>query len=226
MLVKYWMSSPAITVAPEDTVAAASDLFWQRNIHTLPVADKGQLVGVLTKSDVMNAGLSAGPANDAPDMPAQGEHRTVSSLMAHHPVTVGTENTIEEVAHLLVSLRISGVPVVTPESGVAGVITRTDVFRVLIYLTGAGKAGAQIAITVLDRPGCIKALTDIVRSFGGRLLSLLSSYERVSPGYRRVYLRIFNVDHPSLRRISELLSNEGTILYMVDTRKGLREIYC
>jgi acetoin utilization protein AcuB len=226
MLVKYWMSSPAVVISPDAHATEAAKLMRQRGIRMLPVMAENQLVGVVTERDLKKASPATAMPLSTYELLELASALRVKSVMTRNPVTARPDETIEEIADRLLTLRISGVPVVSPGNGLRGVITRSDIFRVLITLTGAGNRGIQFALTMADRPGGIKTVTDIIRQFGGRMLSTLSSYERVSPGYRRVYLRMSGIDRPSLDRIKELIGRHATILYIVDTREGIREIYC
>jgi CBS domain-containing protein len=49
------MSSPVITVAPEQTLTDCMRLMTERRIRHLPVADKGSVVGVLSIGDLLKA---------------------------------------------------------------------------------------------------------------------------------------------------------------------------
>ena len=226
MLVKYWMSAPAIVISANAPATEAAKLMRQRGFRMLPVMAGSELVGVVTERDLKKAAPATGTPLATYELVELVSEIRVKSVMARNPVSAQPDETIEEIAKRLLALRISGVPVVAPGNGLLGVITRSDIFRVLISLTGAGKGGIQFALTMVDRPGCIKTVTDIIRQFGGRLMSTLSSYERVSPGYRRVYLRMSGIDRPSLDRIKELIGQHATVLYIVDSRTGRREIYC
>ena len=45
------MSTPVITVSPDDTMSKVQDTFRKNNIHHIPVIDKGKVVGIISKSD-------------------------------------------------------------------------------------------------------------------------------------------------------------------------------
>jgi CBS domain-containing protein len=49
------MTSPAVTIAPDDSVAAAAALMLDRGINRLPVVDAGRLVGIVTRADLVRA---------------------------------------------------------------------------------------------------------------------------------------------------------------------------
>jgi CBS domain-containing protein len=49
------MSSPAVTVAPEDTVERAAKLMYTRKVKRLPVVDAGaHLVGIISRADLLS----------------------------------------------------------------------------------------------------------------------------------------------------------------------------
>jgi len=47
------MTEDLITVGPEDNLKKVQDIFESNKIHHLPVVDKGQLSGMLSKSDYL-----------------------------------------------------------------------------------------------------------------------------------------------------------------------------
>src|SRR5579885_2398391 len=57
MLVRDRMTSPAITVSPETDKTTALRTMYVHKIHRLPVVDRGQVVGIITESDIFDAFL-------------------------------------------------------------------------------------------------------------------------------------------------------------------------
>ena len=51
--IKEVMSSPLITIDPEETIWEASELMKEKLIHKLPVKDKDEIVGIITTSDIV-----------------------------------------------------------------------------------------------------------------------------------------------------------------------------
>ncbi|MBI4767169.1 MAG: CBS domain-containing protein [Deltaproteobacteria bacterium] len=51
--VSSFMTKKVITVAPEEPIEAAAKLIYDHKIGALPVVDKNQLVGLITKSDIL-----------------------------------------------------------------------------------------------------------------------------------------------------------------------------
>src|SRR5918994_5364490 len=49
------MTSPAITIAPYESVADAARIMSERHVNRLPVVDRGRLVGIVTRTDLVRA---------------------------------------------------------------------------------------------------------------------------------------------------------------------------
>ncbi len=47
------MTSPVKTLAPEDNLQAAKDIFVENSIHHIPVVSEEELVGILSKTDYL-----------------------------------------------------------------------------------------------------------------------------------------------------------------------------
>ena len=92
-------------------------------------------------------------------------------------------------------------------------------------LSGLSHRGVQFGFVLEDRPGSIKEVTDVIRSYGARLVSILSSYELAPEGHRNVYIRAFNIDREKLVNLKNELKKQAKMLYVVDHRENLREIY-
>jgi len=210
MLVKKWMSKNVISVQANDSVIKAQLLLKEHNINRLPVMEKGMLVGIVT-----DRGLRILPS----------ETLRVKNIMTKNPVTVSWNYTIGEAAEILLQHNISGAPVVDEDGHIIGIITKGDLFKVLVPLTGIGKRGIQFALQVADRPGAIKEITDLIREYGGRLMSTLTSHEDVHEGYLEVYIRIHGMDRDRLRRFKQSLEEKATLRYIVDLRENKRDIY-
>lgn len=78
---------------------------------------------------------------------------------------------------------------------------------------------------LIDKPKCIQEITDIIRNYGSRVSSILTSYKRAPSGYRVVYIRIFDIDRPSLQRLIEEIREKATLIYMIDHNRRKRYIY-
>jgi len=225
MLVKNWMSKTVITIDLDESMQDATKLLKQHKISMLPVMKKGDLVGIVTDRDLKRASASNATTLEIHELLALLSNIKVKHIMTKDPITVPFDYTVEETAEVLLKNVISGVPVVDNEGKLVGTITKRDLFRVLISLTGIGTKGIQFAFQLEDRAGSIKEVTDIIRNFGGRMVSILTSYARVPKGYRKVYIRTYGIERSRLLNLKEKLRETAALLYMVDHRENKREIF-
>lgn len=225
MLVKNWMSKKVITIDTNDSMSHAIKLLKENKIRMLPVVKNSRLVGIVTDRDLKQASASDATTLDIHELLFLVARIKVKDIMTQDPITVPPNFTVEETAEVLLKNRISGVPVVDHSGNVVGMITQTDLFRVLISLTGVGTRGIQFALLIKDQPGSIKEIADIIREFGGRMVSILTSYDEVSEGYRKVYIRMHSIERRQLQELKEALAKKAGLLYMVDHREDEREVY-
>jgi acetoin utilization protein AcuB len=229
MLVENWMNRNVVTIDVNESMLEASKVIREHNIRMLPVLDKGKLVGVVTDRDLKRASPSDATSLEVHELLYLTANIKMEEIMTKNPITVPFDYTVEEAAEILLRNKISGVPVVGRDGNIVGTITQTDMFRVLISLTGIGSRGIQFGFLLEDQAGSIKEVADIIRKYGGRMVSILTSYERAPENYRHVYIRFFDVDREKLpeikKEIQQTLRAGAQMLYMIDHRDNRREIY-
>ena len=225
MLVANWMSKQIITVDQNESMEDAMKLLKEHGIRMLPVTKKGKLVGIVTDRDLKRASASDATTLEIHELLYLLTRIKVKNLMTKEVITVPPDFTVEETAQVLEKNKISGAPVVDADGQIVGTITQTDLFRVLISLTGVGNKGIQFGLQVEDRPGSIKEVADIIRRYGGRMVSILSSYDQVLEGYRKVYIRMRSIERSKLQNLKQELESKAGLLYMVDHAENNREIY-
>jgi acetoin utilization protein AcuB len=215
MLVKGWMTSDVITVDEETSMMKASQIMKENNIRRLPVMRKGKLVGMVTDRDIKEASPSKATTLDVHELYYLLSELKIKDIMSKNVVTVAPEETVEMAAVKMLEHRISGLPVADEKGKVLGIITQGDIFKVLISLTGIYRGGVQFAFNLEDRPGSIKEVADIIRKHGGRMVSILSSYDMCEENCRHVYIRIKDLPEDKLKSLTEDLDKNFILLYSV-----------
>ncbi len=224
MLVKQWMSQPVITVDVNDTVRMANLLQAEHHIRSLPVLENGDLAGIVTDRDLKRAYVSDALGLEEKELAYHNTRIKVGEIMTRNPITVTPDKTVEQVAKIFFSEKISGVPVIDKSGSLIGMISQGDVFRLLISIAGIEDKGIQIAMLIRDVSGSIKEIADIIRTFGGRVGSLLTSYEGVPDGFREVYFKSNQLDYDKLDDFIAELRKKGTIRYILEYPGGEKEV--
>lgn len=225
MLIKYWMTKDVVTVGPNTSLQTAIRLMQEQNIRILPVMKGEKIVGVVTELDIKRASASDATMLEVHELLYLISKLKVKEIMHKGPVVVPLDYTIDETAEIMAHNKILGLPVVDRRQRMVGVITQTDVFKALISLTGSERKGVQFAFLIEDHPGTIKVLTDIIREHGGRLLSILTSYDRAPKNQRHLYLRAFAINRQELPELKARLANRAKLIYMIDHRENIREVF-
>ena len=215
MLVKGWMTSDVITVDEDTSMMKASQIMKENNIRRIPVMRKGKLVGMITDRDIKESSPSKATTLDVHELYYLLSELKVKDIMSKNIVTISPEDTVEKAAVKMLEHRISGLPVVNDKGKVVGVITQGDIFKVLVSLTGIYRGGIQFAFNLEDRPGSIKEVADTIRKHGGRMVSILTSYDMCDENCRHVYIRIKDIPEDKLKALAEELDKNFILLYHV-----------
>jgi CBS domain-containing protein len=136
MLVKRWMSKEVITIDANDSMSDAMDLLKEHDIKMLPVMEKSKLVGIVTDRDLKRASASDATSLNIHELLYLISKIKIKDIMTKNPITVPEDYTVEETAEILLKHKISGVPVVDHYGDMVGIITKNDLFRIIISLTG------------------------------------------------------------------------------------------
>jgi acetoin utilization protein AcuB len=225
MLVKDWMTKTVVTLEVTDSLQHAINLVMENHVSMFPVLEEGKLVGIVTDRDLKRASPSDMARLDIQQIIYHVSRVEVGAIMSRYPITVPLNWTIEEAAEILMTNKISGCPVLDENGEIRGLITKSDLFRALIALSGLSHRGFQFGFLMEDNPGSIKVVTDIIRKYGARLCSILSSYEKAPQGFRNVYIRAFDVEREKVADLEAELKSNAKMLYMVDHRENTRKIY-
>lgn len=225
MLVRNWMTPTVTTVDAKDAMQDAISLLKETGRTLFPVLSKGKLVGILSDGDLKTASPSKATTLDIHELVYLTSRILVEDIMTPAPICVGPDFTIEEAAEILLEKKIAGLPVTDDAGGLVGIITKSDIFRVLLSLSGQGKRGFQVAVRLPDEPGAIKAVRDAIHACGAKTASILSSAEEEDSPSRNVYFRIYAMKRDCLEPVLAAIRRVGTLLYVVDHRDGSRKIF-
>lgn len=170
MFVGERMSRPVISVTPDTPINDVLAMFRKEHIRRAPVIKDGKLVGIVSERDLLNASPSPVTTLSIWEMNYLISKVLVKDVMSKKVITVEQDTPIEEAARIMADKKIGGVPVVSGGS-VVGIITETDLFKILLELMGARQKALRVTATLADKPGQIARLSKAVTQAGGNFIS-------------------------------------------------------
>ena len=137
MQVSERMSQPVVTALPDMPIQEALNLMREKGIHRLPVVDSGgKLKGIVSDRDLLHASPSDATSLSVWELNYLLSKVVLKDVMTESVITVKGDSRIRETARIMVDKKIHGLPVMDGED-VVGIITETDLFRVLLDLLEA-----------------------------------------------------------------------------------------
>jgi len=129
--VKDIMTTNVITLSSSDKLENAEKLFKKNNIRHIPIVDNGEIVGMLSYSDLLRLSF-ADLTNEEFEIDAFiYEMFTIKQIMAKNLTMVPPNTTIKKVAQMLVEKEFHALSIVKDEK-LLGIVTSTDLSRYLV----------------------------------------------------------------------------------------------
>ena len=150
MFVRDYMVTKVVTIPPDASFNDAVKTMRIHGIRRLPVVEGGKLLGLVTESHFRELGAKEGSASYRYYLVSK---EKVSHIMIKNVITVSPDTTIEECAALANEHSIGTFPVI--EKGrIVGIMTSTDLFKILTGVLGFDKPGTRIRVIgdYEDRP--------------------------------------------------------------------------
>jgi acetoin utilization protein AcuB len=131
-LVKDWMISDVMSTTPKSPMLEAHKMMRQHNVRRMPVVKKGKVVGIITRSDVRQAEPSDATSLNVWEVNYLLSKLRVRDIMTKDPLTIGPEESIKQAASIMYENQIGALPVVGKGGKLVGILTESDIFRILI----------------------------------------------------------------------------------------------
>ena len=129
--IRDWMTANPITVSSSTTLPEAYWLMVENNIRRLLVIDKDRLVGIVTMDDLRGSFHTEIIAINPLKVNEILSEMPVRQLMSKDPITIAPTANVVEATQIMLEHKISTLPVMDSEK-VVGIITESDLFRVLV----------------------------------------------------------------------------------------------
>ncbi|MHC1710941.1 MAG: CBS and ACT domain-containing protein [Solidesulfovibrio sp.] len=214
MLVGDWMSKDVATVTEDVSMIKAGRIMREKKIRRLPVVDKdGRLIGIVSERDLKAASPSSATTLDMYEMTYLLSELKIKGIMTKSPTSIRTSDTVERAALIMRDRKFGSLPVVDETGKVVGIITDTDIFRLFVSITGIDQDGIQIGLRLDTSEGSLKPILDELRRFEARIISILSSYDRIKAGQREISIRIQGLPEVREKQLETALRAGHNVLY-------------
>ena len=176
MIIRDIMSTNVVAVDEKTSIHDARKIMEAHKIRRLPVMEKNKLVGLVTKHMLLEASPSPATALSIHELHYLLAKMTVKDIMVKKPFTISPDMPPEEAMQLGQEMGYGGFPVV--EGGrLVGVVTESDMVRLMTRVLGVSKRGKRITIKASNEFGNMQKIMNILDKNKTLLLSLMSLKE-------------------------------------------------
>jgi len=174
MRVKDLMTKNPVTVDSETLVLDAQKIMKEHSIRRLPVVDKGKLVGIVTKHDLLEASPSPATSLSVFELNYLLAKMKVKEIMKKNPITLTPDTPFEEALKIGQDKKIGSFPVVD-NGKLVGIATESDIVRFLTRALGLRDEGSRITIEGLGgKLDHLERIISIVNQHQTIILSMIS----------------------------------------------------
>lgn len=203
MYVGLKMITDLVYVTKDTLITDANELMEKNRLWSLPVVEKGKLVGYLQKEDVRAALPSPATLLSKYELPEVMSHITVEEFVQKDPITVRPEMEIEIAAEIMAKHNLPGLAVVTGSGRLIGYINRSVMLDVLVEEMGLHRGGSRFAIEFEDRPGVMAEVSGLISDMKLNFVSAASFCHNSS------YILVFRVQTADVTPILAELTKRG-----------------
>ena len=196
MTVSKNMTINPVTTTPDMGVFEAFELMKSEGVQRLPVLDgDGNLVGIISEKNITSA--AADKEVSIVEFALLLSKIKVGDVMTKEVITVSVDDPVEMAAREMSDNDISILPVVDNNVKLVGVVSRSDLFRLLLELFGTRHYGIRVTFRIKDQKGVIAKLAIALEKIGANIVSIgnLDSDQ----GYSTIIMKINGVEESLIK---------------------------
>ena len=210
MRIKDIMSTNVVAVDEKTSIHDAKKIMDAHKIRRLPVLKRNKLVGLVTKHMLLEASPSPATALSIHELHYLLAKMTVKDIMVKNPYTISPDMPPEEALQLGQEMGYGSFPVVE-EGRLVGVVTESDIVRLMTRVLGVTKKGRRITISASNEFGNMQRIMQILDKHKTVLLSLMSLKEPEEEDWL-IVLRVKSEDAEPIAK--ELKSSGFNVTYV------------
>ncbi|MDY6970704.1 MAG: CBS and ACT domain-containing protein [Thermodesulfobacteriota bacterium] len=222
MLIEKYMTANPKTIGKNISAVRAYELMKKHGVRRFPVVSNGEIIGIITDSDLRSAGPSQVISFDEaerklfPDLYDLLKRITAEEIMERDVISIGPDQSVVKAAETMLKNRVSGLPVLDSQKRLVGIITESDIFKVLVDFSGINTGKITLGFRLEDSPGAIQKVVDIIRENDGRVAGIFVLYPEDDQGYRHVYIRLKDFAPEKLEKLKNAVKAEFAIIGVID----------
>jgi len=214
MLVANWMTKDVVTISPDRSMMKASKVMKDKSISRVPVVDEdGKIVGIISDRDIKDASPSKATTLDMHELYYLLSEIKIQDIMTKKPMTIRSDETVEKAAVLMLEGNFGGLPVIDENDKVVGIITDTDIFKVLVEISGVYEGGSQVCLQVSTEAGSLTPVLDYLKENNARIMNIMTRNVSESESIKDVYIRIREMEKPEFKRLQQGMAEKFQVQY-------------
>lgn len=199
MLVGERMTRNPVTILDTASIDDGLHLMRERRVRRLPVLDSsGKMVGIVSDKDLLHAAPSPATSLSVYELHYLLAKLSIKQVMSSPVISITADTPIEGAARIMADNKIGGLPVVE-DGALAGIITETDIFKVLLELLGARTAGVRLTVKSREAKGVLAQITRILADVGANIVSVVA-YAGPTSSEPRIMFKLTDVDAEVARK--------------------------
>ncbi len=217
MLVRDRMTPNPLTITTETSLKEALELVRSKPFRHLPVLDEdGKLAGIVTEKSLVYASPTSASSLSVFEVDYILSRTLIGQIIQGEVITVKPTLPIEEAARVMVDHRIGCLPVVEGDE-LVGIISDTDIFRVLVEGLGGGHPSLRITVIIPEEVGSLARVTRCIADQGANIHSM-GMFWGERPEDRVVALRLEKIDRGTALQALEEAGFQVTSVWEPDDK--------
>lgn len=197
MLIGERMTRRPITITQDTPINEALSLMREAQVRRLPVLDKkNKMVGIVSEKDLLYASPSPATSLNIHELHYLLSKIKVEDVMTKNVITVQENTPLEEVARVMADNKIGCTPVMR-DGDLVGIVTETDLFKILLEMLGAREHGVRLTLNVPERVGVLAEVSSEIANIGGNLVAL-GTFRGEDPAHAIITAKVQDVTQEAL----------------------------
>jgi acetoin utilization protein AcuB len=173
MRIRDLMSTNVVTITEDTSIDDAKKIMDAHKIRRLPEMKKDKLVGLVTKHMLLEAAPSPATSLSIHELHYLLAKMTVKEIMVKKPYTISPDMAPEEALQVGQEMGYGAFPVME-DSRLVGMVTESDIVRLMTRVLGVREKGSRIDIKTSRDFGDMKRIMEILDKHKTVLLSMMT----------------------------------------------------